>query len=108
MWSLTSVAEKELGGLPLSIDSSSITRKTRGWSTSAGHRALEPVQVSPRSHPFASGRQTTVAGWKASLGQALLVPSQVSAVSQTPAGPRQVVSAPFFASAGQAWLAAPV
>src|SRR3989442_1129362 len=33
-------------------------------TASAGHVALEPVQLSARSHSFAAARQTVVLGWK--------------------------------------------
>src|SRR5205823_13806512 len=69
---------------------------------SAGHAALEPVQLSARSHAPAATRHTVLAGWKASAGQAALVPSQVSGTSQTPAAARHTVPAAAFASAGQA------
>src|SRR5439155_8107937 len=60
---------------------------------SAGHEALEPVQVSATSHSPAAARHTVVAGWKASAGQAALVPSQLSATSHTPAEARHMVPA---------------
>src|SRR5439155_730936 len=73
-----------------------------GCVASAGHAALEPVQVSARSHTPAAARHTVLAGWKTSAGQAALVPSQVSVTSQTPAAARHTVPAAAFASAGQA------
>src|SRR3989441_9201988 len=60
---------------------------------SAGHAALEPVQVSAKSHAPAAARHTVLAGWKVSPGQPVLVPSQVSAASQVPAAGRHTVPA---------------
>ena len=74
------------------------------FSTSAGHAALEPVQLSARSHSPAAARQVVEDDANTSVGQALFAPSQVSATSQTPAEVRQVLPAATFASAGHVAL----
>jgi hypothetical protein len=72
------------------------------FTASAGHVALEPVQLSARSQSPAVGRHTVVADLKLSAGQLLLDPSQLSARSQAPAAARHWVPAGTFASLGQA------
>src|SRR5438552_741435 len=49
-------------GLP-----SSVQLVPADFTASAGHVALEPVQVSARSHPFTALRQTFELGWKVQL-----------------------------------------
>ena len=46
-------------GLP-----SSVQAVPAALTVSAGHVALEPVQLSATSHSFAAARQTVVLGWK--------------------------------------------
>jgi hypothetical protein len=77
-----------LHGLP-----SSVHVVPLDFFASDGHAALEPVQLSARSHSPASARQMTLEGSKASAGQTMLVPVQVSATSQMPAAARQVAPA---------------
>ena len=60
---------------------------------SAGHPALEPVQVSVASQTPADARHTVLAVRKSFAGHPVPDPSQVSATSQTPAETRQTVPA---------------
>src|SRR5262245_43686323 len=83
----------------LSVASHTLSPSVSGKPVSAGHAALEPVQVSSRSHVPVDDRQTVDAGWNASAGHASPAPSHDSATSQTPAALRH--TAVLFASAGQ-------
>jgi hypothetical protein len=69
---------------------------------SAGHEALDPVQVSAGSQTPAEARHSVDEGEKASAGQLLFTPSQDSGTSQTPAEARQ--TAVLLASVGHAAL----
>src|SRR6185369_15421557 len=89
-------------GLP-----SSVHEVPLAFFASAGHVALEPVQVSATSHSPEADRQVVLDDLNASVGQALLLPSHVSATSQSPAVDRHTIPAGSFASAGHA-AAAPV
>src|SRR2546426_26004 len=60
---------------------------------SAGHAALDPVQLSATSQGPAEARQTVDDVAKPSAGQIVLVPVQVSATSHGPAAARQVAPA---------------
>src|SRR5439155_4154586 len=64
-----------------------------GWKRLVGQVALDPVQVSAKSHPPAAVRQTVLLDAKPSAGQLVLTPSQVSAMSHTPTTARQTVPA---------------
>ena len=75
-------------------------------STSPGHAAIAPVQVSATSHTPADARHVVVLGRNASVGQ-LTLPLQVSATSQTPADARHTVPVATRASAGHAALVPP-
>ena len=59
----------------------------------AGQVAVDPVQVSARSHSPAVPRHSWLAGSNALAGQTVLVPSQLSATSQSPALARHSVPA---------------
>jgi hypothetical protein len=72
-----------LHGLP-----SSVHEVPAGTLASAGHAALEPVQLSATSHSPAAPRQTVPAGLSASAGQVALDPVHVSCGSHTPADAR--------------------
>src|SRR5439155_946698 len=74
------------------------------WKPSAGHAALDPVQLSATSHEPAEARQTVLEDWKASAGHAALDPVQLSATSHEPAEARQTVLEDWKPSAGHAAL----
>src|SRR6185503_4846051 len=63
-------------------------------TASAGHGALEPVQVSCTSQTPAAGRQMKFDGRKTSAGQLAFAPVHVSEMSHGPAAGRQVSPAP--------------
>src|SRR5437899_3237476 len=60
---------------------------------SAGQLALEPVQVSARSHSPTTARHTVLAGWKASRAEERSVGTQLGAPWQTPAAAQHTVPA---------------
>jgi hypothetical protein len=76
-------------------------RVLSGFVTSEGHRADDPVQLSPMSHGPAAARQTVVAPANASAGQAADIPVHFSSASHASTAGRQTVVLGKSGLAGQ-------